>query len=281
MLTHFNPVLTILHWPAFFVSLEAMNIPFYKYQGAGNDFIFVDNRYEIFPKEKKELIAHLCNRNFGIGADGLILIENDDNSDFKMIYFNPDSSQTMCGNGARCAVAFAKKLNIIDTSTNFAAYDGPHNAKVNKDTTVSLEMINVDNVEVYKDHVFTNTGTLHHVELVDDLENYPVVELGRKLRNEVYGKEGSNINFIQQVNKNTFNIRTYERGVEDETLACGTGVTAAAIAAHKIGKTTETVVNLNAVGGKLQVSFDVINNVYKNVILTGPAQFVFKGTINI
>lgn len=258
-----------------------MILTFYKYQGAGNDFIFVDNRNDLFPKENKELVMHLCDRHFGIGADGLILIENEFTSDFKMVYFNADSSQTMCGNGARCAVAFAKKLGIIQNSTNFTAYDGPHKATINEDATVSLEMIDVDQVDVKESHVFTNTGTLHHIEMVDDLKNYPVVELGRKIRNEVYGKEGSNINFIEQSNENTFHIRTYERGVEDETLACGTGVTAAAIAAHKTGKTTDTTVNLVAVGGRLQVHFDVVNNTYKNVVLTGPAQFVFQGTFEI
>lgn len=258
-----------------------MILNFYKYQGAGNDFIFVDNRNAIFPKENKELVMHLCDRHFGIGADGLILIENHPETDFRMVYFNADSSQTMCGNGARCAVAFAKKLNIVDSSTTFTAYDGPHYAEVNEDATVSLEMIDVEKVDVFDHHVFTNTGTLHHIEMVDDVANYPVVELGRKIRNEVYGKEGSNVNYIQQIDSNTFDIRTYERGVEDETLACGTGITAAAIAAHKIGKTTDNVVNLNAVGGKLKVSFDVIDGIYKNVVLTGPAQFVFQGIFEV
>lgn len=265
----------------FFVSLSAMILNFYKYQGAGNDFIFLDNRNAVFPKDNKELIRQLCDRHFGIGADGLILIENDHEVDFNMVYFNADSSQTMCGNGARCAVAFAKKLNIIEASTNFIAHDGPHHAKINDDDTISLEMINVEKVEVLANHVFTDTGTLHHIELVDDVRSFPVVEVGRKIRNEIYGTEGSNVNFIQQTGPNTFLIRTYERGVEDETLACGTGVTAAAIAAHKIGKTTDTVVNLHAVGGNLQVSFDVVNGSYKNVVLTGPAEFVFQGTINI
>lgn len=258
-----------------------MNLTFYKYHGAGNDFIFIDNRDELFPKQNTDLITQLCDRHFGIGADGLILLENDSNTDFKMVYFNADSSQTMCGNGARCAVAFAKKLNIINTSTNFTAYDGPHYAEVNEDNTVSLEMIDVEKVDVHTDYVFTNTGTLHHIELVNNLNEYPVVERGRKIRNEVYGTEGSNVNFIEQIDQNTFDIRTYERGVEDETLACGTGITAAAIAAHTIGKTSDNIVNLNAVGGKLQVSFDVIDNVYKNVVLTGPAEFVFEGTITI
>lgn len=258
-----------------------MILNFHKYQGAGNDFVFIDNREEVFPKKNKELVMRLCDRHFGIGADGLILIENDPVYDFQMIYFNADSSQTMCGNGARCAVAFAKKLNIIETSTNFLAYDGPHHATVNDDKTVSLGMIDVEKVDVQKNHVFTNTGTLHHIEMVKNLSEYPVVADGQKIRYGVYGKDGSNVNFVEQLNENTFQIRTYERGVENETLACGTGVTAAAIAMHKIGKTRENLVNLNAEGGKLQVSFDVVDGIYKNVILIGPAELVFQGSYEV
>ena len=258
-----------------------MTLNFYKYQGAGNDFIFIDNREGIFPKENKALIMHLCDRHFGIGADGLILIENTDNYDFEMIYFNADSSQTMCGNGARCAVAFAKKLNIKETKTQFLAYDGPHHATVNEDRTVSLGMIDVEEVDVNEEFIFTNTGTLHHIEMVENVSEYPVVEKGRKIRYDRYGKDGSNVNFVQQMNENTFQIRTYERGVEDETLACGTGVTAAAIAMHKIGKTDQNSVTLNAEGGKLSVSFDVIDGIYKNVVLTGPAELVFQGIYEV
>lgn len=258
-----------------------MILDFYKYQGAGNDFIFVDNRKGSFPKENNDLISRLCDRHFGIGADGLILIQDHDDTDFEMIYFNADSSQTMCGNGARCAVAFAKKLNMIEDATQFTAYDGPHGAKINADKTVSLEMIDVENIDVQKDHVFANTGTVHHIELVDDLENFPVFNTGRKLRYELYGEAGSNINFVEQTNENTFRIRTYEKGVEDETLACGTGVTAAAIAMHKIGKTSENSVNLIAEGGNLSVDFQVENGVYREVVLTGPAEFIYQGSIEI
>ena len=258
-----------------------MILNFYKYQGAGNDFIFLDNRTETFPKENTNLVMRLCDRHFGVGADGLILIENDDNSDFRMVYFNADSSQTMCGNGARCAVAFAKKLGIIGDTTTFVAYDGPHQASINPDNTVSLEMVDVEKLDVHESHVFANTGTVHHVELVDDLEDYPVVTKGRKMRYEIYGESGSNINFVEQKDNNTFRIRTYEKGVEDETLACGTGVTAAAIAMHKIGKTSDNKVNLIAEGGNLQVDFKVVDGVYKNVILTGPADFVYQGSIEI
>lgn len=258
-----------------------MTLHFYKYQGAGNDFIFIDNRDEEFPKENNELIEALCHRHFGIGADGLILIENDPQLDFKMIYFNSDGSQTMCGNGARCAVAFARELNIIDLETEFIAYDGPHFASINDDGTISLGMIDVNEIDVQKDYIFTNTGTLHHVEMVSEIKDYPVFEIGRKIRYEKYGKEGSNINFVEQTSNDTFKIRTYERGVENETLACGTGITAAAIAMHKIGKTDKNRVFIEAEGGNLDVSFNELNGNYTNVILTGPAKLVFQGKLNI
>lgn len=258
-----------------------MNLNFYKYQGAGNDFIFIDNRNESFPKDNKDLIIDLCDRHFGIGADGLILIENDPELDFKMVYFNSDSSQTMCGNGARCAVAFSNHLDIIQNQTKFMAYDGPHEAMINEDGTVSLGMIDVNEIDVQEDHVFTNTGTLHHVEMVMNLSEFPVFEKGRKIRNEKYGTEGSNINFVEQSSQDTFRIRTYERGVEDETLACGTGVTAAAIAMHKTGKTDSQKVYIQAEGGDLNVTFKEENGVYTNVVLTGPAELVFKGNLEI
>jgi len=258
-----------------------MNMTFFKYQGTGNDFVILDNRKALFPKENTSLVASLCDRHFGIGADGLILLENDDTTDFKMVYYNADGNEsTMCGNGGRCIVSFAKKLNLFDTKTSFMAIDGLHHATVKGDV-VSLQMIDVDNVKVMEDAIFADTGSPHHIELVDDLANFPVFERGRKVRNEVYGKEGSNINFVQQVNENTFQIRTYERGVEDETLACGTGVTAAAIAMHTIKKTNTNVINLLVEGGKLQVSFDFVDGTYKNVILSGPAQFVFQGSITV
>ncbi len=257
-----------------------MDMTFFKYHGAGNDFIFIDNRNNVFPKKNTAVIRHLCDRHFGIGADGLILLENDSETDFKMIYFNADSSQTMCGNGGRCAVAFAKKLNIIETSTTFSAFDGLHYAEI-KDGTVSLQMIDVDDIKITDDFIFTNTGTPHHVEIVEDLKNYPVFKKGKEIRYDVYGKEGSNVNFVQQVNENTFQIRTYERGVEDETLACGTGVTAVAVAMHAIKKVNTNTVHLLAEGGKLKVHFDCIDGTYKNVVLSGPAEFVFKGTVTI
>lgn len=256
-----------------------MELKFYKYQGTGNDFVMIDNRTKIFPKEKTDIISYLADRHFGVGADGIILIENDDNFDFKMIYFNADGSETFCGNGGRCAVAFAKYLKIIDTQTTFIAFDGEHFAEI-ENGIISLKMIDVDHIKVNENSVFAYTGTQHHVELVDDLHDYPVFENGKKIRYS-YNNPGSNVNFVQQINDNTFRVRTYEKGVEDETLACGTGVTAVAIAMHKTKKTVNSLISLPVEGGVLEVSFTEENGVYKNVFLKGSAKFVFKGTIKI
>ncbi|MBL4905124.1 MAG: diaminopimelate epimerase [Flavobacteriaceae bacterium] len=258
-----------------------MNLTFYKYQGTGNDFIIIDNRTEYFPKENSTLINTLCDRHFGIGADGLILLENDSTSDFKMVYFNADGNQsTMCGNGGRCIVAFANKLGLITNKTSFNAIDGLHFATI-KNNIVSLQMIDVDKVHVNQKIVFVDTGSPHHVQLVEQLSDFPIQVEGRKIRNEVYGAEGANINFVEQMDDATFMVRTYERGVEDETLACGTGATAVAIAMHKTGKTKQKLVRLSVDGGNLEVSFNVVNEQYKNVFLKGPATFVFNGSIHI
>ena len=257
-----------------------MSLFFYKYQGTGNDFIIIDNRTKTFPKNDIALISKLCDRHFGIGADGLILLEEDTTTDFKMIYFNADGSQAMCGNGARCAVAFAKKLNIVNTKTTFTAIDGAHYAEINNNGIVSLQMIDVNNIKVNKESVFAYTGTQHHVQLVKDLENYPVVKNGSKIRYS-YENPGANVNFTEQINSNTFRVRTYEKGVENETLACGTGGTAVAIAMYATKKTTETAINLPVEGGLLEVSFNEDNGNYTNVFLKGPAVCIFKGEIEL
>ena len=260
-----------------------MQLKFYKYQGTGNDFVMIDNRLQNFPKENIALIAQLCDRRFGVGGDGLILLENDENSDFKMVYFNSDGNQsTMCGNGGRCLVAFAKKMAVIDNHTSFNAIDGLHHATIENDGIVALQMIDVTSIKKEKEYSFLNTGSPHHVQLVDDLKKYNVKEQGATLRyGSLYGKEGSNINFVSKINENTFALRTYERGVEDETLACGTGATAVAIAMHDSGLTSATAININVEGGELAVSFDKKDNLYSNVFLKGPAEFVFEGTITV
>ncbi|MFV8370352.1 diaminopimelate epimerase [Flavobacterium sp. LB2R40] len=260
-----------------------MLLEFYKYQGTGNDFVMVDNRLGFFPKENTKRIAHLCDRRFGIGGDGLILLENDAETDFKMVYYNSDGNQSsMCGNGGRCLVAFAKKLNVIQNNTTFIATDGVHHATITKDGLVSLQMIDVAEVKVSDDHVFLNTGSPHHVQLVHDLENYNIKKNGAAIRyGDLYGEVGSNINFVKQIDDTTFSLRTYERGVEDETLSCGTGATAVAIAMNVLGKTKASSIDLNVEGGKLVVSFDKKEGQFTRIFLKGPAEFVFKGTIDL
>jgi diaminopimelate epimerase len=267
-----------------------MQIEFYKYQGTGNDFVMIDNRLGFFPKENVQLIAHLCDRRFGIGGDGLILLENDEiasklamTTDFRMVYYNSDGNQSsMCGNGGRCLVAFAKKQNVINNSCTFIATDGLHHATITENGLVSLQMIDVPNVNITPDYVFLNTGSPHHVQLVEDLENYNIKENGAAIRyGKLYGAAGSNINFVKQIDADTFSLRTYERGVEDETLSCGTGATAVAIAMNAIGKTNSTSIHLNVEGGKLEVSFEKKDDKFTNVFLKGPAEFVFKGEIEI
>lgn len=259
-----------------------MKIQFYKYQGAGNDFIMVDNRSLVFPKNNIELIHKLCDRRFGIGADGLILLEPSEKQDFTMVYFNADGKEgSMCGNGGRCIVAFAKKLDIIKNETTFEATDGLHFAKIENDL-VNLQMADVENIEIYDTHTFLNTGSPHHVSFCDAISNMNVAEMGSKIRYSApYFEEGTNVNFVEQISGNSFKVRTYERGVEDETLACGTGVTAVAIAANKTNKTAEEKIYIEVLGGKLEVSFKKEGNCYKNVFLKGPAQFVFEGKISV
>jgi diaminopimelate epimerase len=262
---------------------QIMQQHFQKYQGTGNDFVMIDNRQLFFPKDNIQLIEKLCDRRFGIGADGLILLENDAATDFKMVYYNSDGNESsMCGNGGRCIVAFAKKLGVIDNQTTFIATDGLHKATIDENGVVALQMKDVTEVKIESDYVFMNTGSPHHVMLVDDLKNYDVKVNGAKIRySDLYGKTGSNVNFVHQISEHHFAARTYERGVEDETLSCGTGVTAVAIAMNAIMKTTANEINLDVEGGKLKVSFENENGIYKKVHLIGTATFVFEGQINI
>lgn len=256
---------------------------FQKYQGTGNDFIMIDNRLGFFPKESFALVKKLCDRRFGIGADGLILLENDADTDFRMVYYNSDGNQSsMCGNGGRCLVAFAKSLGLISNSTTFIATDGLHHATIIENGSVSLQMKDVQEVKIEADYVFLNTGSPHHVTLVNDIQNLDVKKEGSTIRySDLYGKAGSNVNFVSQLSENNFRLRTYERGVEDETLSCGTGATATAIAMNAIGKTNLNEIAIDVEGGKLKVSFEKTNTGYEKVILEGPATFVFEGEIEI
>ena len=254
---------------------------FYKYQGTGNDFIIIDNRQDIFDKSNTKLVAQLCDRRFGIGADGLILLENDTTTDFKMVYYNSDGNQsTMCGNGGRCLVAFAKEIGVIQDKAIFRAIDGVHRAEIDNGI-VKLQMQNVTKVEDHQSHVFLDTGSPHHVEIRSTINDIDIKTEGSKIRyGAPYNEEGSNVNFVEKVDESTFLVRTYERGVEGETFSCGTGVTAVGIAMNYIGETEKNLVNLKTKGGNLKVSFTRTNDEFKEVWLIGPATMVFKGEIS-
>jgi len=253
---------------------------FYKYHGTGNDFILFDNRNKLY-NFSKERIAAMCHRRFGIGADGLMLLENEFDYDFKMIYYNSDGGQsTMCGNGGRCMVAFARHLGIITDTAKFLAIDGPHYATIHTDGNIHLQMQDVSHIEIFDTHTILNTGSPHYVVWVRDVKAVDVFNEGRTIRNKPeFQPDGINVNFTQVIG-DTLSVRTYERGVEDETYSCGTGVTAAAIAAacSELGSFTTLIATP---GGDLTVSFtkDTASTA-KNVILTGPAVLVFQGTVH-
>jgi len=254
---------------------------FYKYQGTGNDFIMIDNRKKNFNKNNASYIKRLCDRRFGIGADGLILLEDHENYDFRMVYYNADGNESsMCGNGGRCLVAFAKQCGIVKNNAIFEAIDGIHHAIIEGDL-IKLKMIDVNEVEVHKNHVFLNTGSPHHVQFEDHIDTFDIKSKGASIRyGELYGDTGANVNFVKKITENTFKIRTYERGVEDETLSCGTGATAVALAMHHMDQTQANKVTLQVEGGDLQVSFHQNKNgEYTDIWLIGPACFVYEGHI--
>lgn len=258
-----------------------MKLEFYKYQGTGNDFVMIDNRNNVFDKSNIKTIQKLCDRRFGIGADGLILIENLEDLDFNMIYFNADGSQSFCGNGSRCAVAFAKHIGIIEKQAMFLSTDGEHEAWINDKGEVSLKMHDVSTIEKGEEHYFINTGSPHYIVEVDDVATTNVKEAGAAIRyNERFKADGTNVNFVNY-SDNELSIRTYERGVEDETLSCGTGVTAAALSLADKNKLSAGVIAINAAGGNLKVGFKRNGNVFSDIWLIGPATFVFKGNIEL
>ena len=256
-------------------------IAFNKYQGAGNDFIMIDNRQDLIDPDNSEIINRLCDRRFGIGADGLILVSDHDTLDFEMKYFNSDGKLgSMCGNGGRCTAHFAMKCGISGRNQKFMAFDGIHQALVENDI-VRLQMADVRDYKIVNDNYFINTGSPHYIIFSDDVDSINVNEEGKKIRwSENFAPGGTNVNFVQVVD-NVLKIRTFERGVEEETLACGTGVTASAIAAVLKGHFGTAPINVRARGGDLKVEFKKDNGNITNVWLTGPATFVFEGSINI
>ena len=258
-----------------------MNLVFYKYQGTGNDFIIIDNRLKTVDL-KEEQIRDLCDRRFGIGADGLMLLNPSAEHDFEMKYYNSDGREgSMCGNGGRCLVKFAYDMGIRKAEYVFNASDGMHEAEIDPDGTVSLKMKDVDNVEVLHGAFVMNTGSPHYVKQVGDVMTMDVVKRGHEIRySDDYKKEGINVNFVQQEEEDLLYVRTYERGVEDETLSCGTGVTAAAIAFYH-NENGYNNVRVKTRGGVLLVEYDKMDEHYENVWLTGPADRVFTGTIKL
>ncbi len=239
----------------------------------------IDNRDQSFNKNDVELISSLCDRRFGIGADGVILIEESIDADFEMVYFNPDGSQSLCGNGSRCAVMFARHLGLIQNETTFLAVDGIHKAFI-ADGLVHLLMHDVSSYEMIGNDFLIDTGSPHYLKYVDSTEDVDPILDGRQIRySDRFSQEGVNVNFLETVSDNELKIRTYERGVEGETLSCGTGCTAAALSLGL--KTGVEEVRLKAIGGELKVSFKKEKEHFKDIYLIGPAENVFSGQISL
>ena len=258
-----------------------MEIQFSKYQGTGNDFVIIDNRDGKIALSNQQ-IAFLCDRKFGVGSDGLIMLGTVNDYDFSMAYYNADGTEgTMCGNGGRCLVQYANDHGIVKEDYLFIAIDGPHEAKIESNGWIHLKMSDVTAVETGENFFVTNTGSPHYVQLVKDIKDFDVVSEGKAIRyNERFKKDGVNVNFIEFQQDHLF-VRTYERGVENETYSCGTGVTAAAITTH-LHKTGAHRVAIQTLGGALAVSFNNQGGGDFNYIwLQGPATFVYKGTIHL
>ncbi len=259
--------------------MRMTQLHFHKYQGTGNDFIIFDDRDQTFPANPS-LVARLCHRRFGIGADGLMLLQNHPGYDFRMVYFNADGNpSTMCGNGGRCLVKFAQSLGLFETETTFLAVDGPHEAQV-REGLVHLKMMDVNGVRREAEYDFLNTGSPHYVTFVDNVRETDVTGRGRRIRyNDHFGPNGgTNVNFVEVLEDNALFVRTYERGVEDETYSCGTGVTACALAASY--RHLVSPVRIKTLGGDLRVSFrQTSEDAFTDVYLIGPAEKVFEGEI--
>jgi len=263
-----------------------MKIQFHKYQGAGNDFVMIDNRDENLSATDEKSIRFLCNRKFGIGADGLIFIQNSDKADFEMVYFNSNGKiGSMCGNGARCAVMYAARLDIVKgMQTTFYAYDGIHKGIIEKSGRVKVTMGDVKKIEVKAGRYILDTGSPHYVTFVKDISEINVKEEGRKIRyNKTYKEKGINVNFAELSKEGDIAMRTYERGVEKETLSCGTGTVAVAIAVSlkKKNNQPEQSYTIQATGGTLNVSFEKVKTIFKNIWLEGPAEKVFEGELEV
>ena len=261
-----------------------MKIEFFKYQGTGNDFVILDNRINLYKAISNDQVRRICDRRFGIGADGLMLLNEKSNYDFEMKYYNADGKEgSMCGNGARCIIKFAYHLGIHKEVYKFIAYDGEHEAEIDTEGIVSLKMKDVNHIQKFHGDFILDTGSPHYIKLVSDVMQVDVYKKGNEIRfSKEFEKDGINVNFVEQMEEvDKIFVRTYERGVEDETLSCGTGVTAAALVCwHNENGFNE--VEVKTTGGSLSVEYDKINDEgFVNIWLCGPAEKVFEGTVEI
>ena len=258
---------------------------FYKYQGTGNDFIIFDGKKSNV-HFNIEQIKMICNRRFGIGGDGLMILEDSEASDFKMVYYNSDGKESsMCGNGGRCIVQFANRQNYINYKTVFQAVDGEHSGTIidQRQQIVSLKMGDVNELEIGEKFICVDTGSPHFVKFVNNADEIDIVEKGRTIRNsDRFREKGINVNFVEKRGQNVLYLRTYERGVEDETLSCGTGVTASVLAAVASGEIANNgTCDVLTPGGKLSVHYVLEGKSFRQIYLVGPANFVFEGDIDL
>ena len=260
-----------------------MKIEFFKYQGTGNDFVVLDNRDNKYDGLTVKQVKHICDRRFGIGADGLMLLSKKNGYDFEMIYFNADGNEgSMCGNGGRCLVKFAYHMGIHKSTYHFIASDGEHIADIGIDHIVRLKMNDVTEVDQHSSYAVLNTGSPHFIKFSANVKDIDVVETGREIRYSAAFKEnGINVNFVESVDEDSIYVRTYERGVEDETMSCGTGVTAAALMSAHNEKGFNRV-EVKTPGGRLSVEFDKIDeDHFEDIWLCGPAELVYKGEMEL
>lgn len=252
-------------------------IRFYKYQATGNDFVLVDNRDGNLSFSDDQ-VSGICDRRFGIGGDGLILLEKDASHDFRMVYRNRDGSASFCGNGCRAIIHFANHLGMIGNQATFSAHDGSHRAEILEDRSIKVSLVDVTSIEKKtSEDFYINTGTDHHVRFVKDLGHYPVVEEGRKIRySDIYQPRGTNVNFVELKKDGMVSFRIYERGVEDETYSSGSGATACALVASSV-RGLPSPIHLISKGGPLRVDFErPTQGRFTHIYFTGPVQQVFE-----
>lgn len=268
------------HGYKFNANLDLMKIEFCKYQGTGNDFIIIHNNGGFVSNLSIEQIVKLCDRKFGIGSDGLILIEKTDEADFSMVFYNPDGTQSFCGNGSRCAVLFAYKMGLVQRKGSMLAVDGLHNFVVTESGAVRIQIRDLDHYEEGESYYFLDTGSPHYIVYREGVNELDIVIEAREVRyNKRFSNIGTNVNFVEECDDG-LRVRTYERGVEDETLSCGSGVTAVALS-HFLKRKDKTTKKIFTRGGELNVDFDWDNGCFKNIFLQGPATFVYKGEIDL